>query len=796
MNKVYLIGNAHLDPVWLWRWQEGFAEILATYRSALDRMKDFPDFKFTAACATYYEWIEKTDPEMFKEIQQRVKEGRWDIVGGMLIQPDCNIPCGESFARHLLTGQRYFKEKFGIIAKTGYNVDSFGHNASLPKILQRAGIENYVFMRPCPDEKKEFVPSLFNWESSDGSQVTTFRIPQRYCIISSCLNIIEEIKEMAEKDGCDYMAFYGVGNHGGGPTIKLIDEIHNLDIEGLVFSTPDEYFDNVKNSKLVTIADELQHHARGCYSAESSVKAKNRRCEQNLLAAERLCLMASKITGYKYPKEKLYKAWKNLLFNHFHDIMGGCAIKSAYTDADYLYGEIMSITEQEINKALTAISLNIDTLKGEKLPSFKDAGLGWALWEHEKLGSPIVVFNPHPWEVTAPVEVYASLKKVTDSNGKELALQITRGEMINFGASFLTVFNATIPAYGYEVFRLYTNADSEIQFEKTLYASEHYLENDKIKVEFSAETGGICNFYDKENNKHIIDKPCSIVLLDETACDTWAHDTETLGEVCGIFSKPEFKVIEEGNIKATLRITTRCGESVIQNDYTIIPGSNVVTVKSKINIREKHRTLKFAFPTTGDKVLSQIPYGTFEREFGTGEEPCGMWIASGNLCVANDSKYGYDTHNDEMRMTILRTAVYADHFGQQKRDDFAEYMDMDTHEFTYSVFPFKSKTDAEKKASELNFGLRYVMGAFHEGKLPEKAGFIKVKNENVLISAIKQHEDSEDAVIRLYEIEGTDTHSEIELFGKTIETEIKHNAIKTLLIGSDKITETDLIENI
>lgn len=134
MRNIYLIGNAHLAPVWLWRWQEGFSEVLATFRSALDRMKDFDDFKFTSACAVYYEWIERIDTEMFEEIKQRVKEGRWNIVGGWYLQPDCNMPDGESFARHALISQRYFKDKFGVTAKTGYNVDSFGHTLNQKKI--------------------------------------------------------------------------------------------------------------------------------------------------------------------------------------------------------------------------------------------------------------------------------------------------------------------------------------------------------------------------------------------------------------------------------------------------------------------------------------------------------------------------------------------------------------------------------------------------------------------------------------------------------------------------------------
>ena len=149
-KKIHLIGNAHLDPVWLWRWQEGYSEAKATFRSALDRMKEYPHFKFTSACSIYYKWIEETDPSMFEEIKARIKEGRWCLVGGWIIQPDCNLPSGESFARHSLYGQGYFKEKFGTTAKVGYNVDSFGHNGNIPKILRKSGMDSYVFMHPHP----------------------------------------------------------------------------------------------------------------------------------------------------------------------------------------------------------------------------------------------------------------------------------------------------------------------------------------------------------------------------------------------------------------------------------------------------------------------------------------------------------------------------------------------------------------------------------------------------------------------------------------------------------------------
>ena len=227
-KKLHMIGNAHLDPVWLWQWQEGFQEVKSTFRSALDRLDEYEDFIFTASSAAFYEWVEKGDPGMFEEIRARVVEGRWQIVGGWWIQPDCNIPGGESFARQALYGQRYFQEKFGTTARVGYNVDSFGHNCMLPQILAKSGLDYYVFMRPAPHEKG-LPDDLFWWESDDGSRVLAFRIPFEYCTTGEDLE--KHVRRCAgeiREPFVHTMCFYGVGNHGGGPTKENIESILRL----------------------------------------------------------------------------------------------------------------------------------------------------------------------------------------------------------------------------------------------------------------------------------------------------------------------------------------------------------------------------------------------------------------------------------------------------------------------------------------------------------------------------------------------------------------------------------------
>lgn len=786
-GKLHLIGNAHLDPVWLWRWQEGFSEALATYRSALDRMNDFEDFQFTSACSVYYEWIERIDPDMFEEIKRRVKEGRWNIVGGWYLQPDCNMPDGESFARHSLIGQRYFQEKFGVIAHTGYNVDSFGHNAGLPKILKASGMDHYVFMRPSCDEQG-CKDSLFTWESDDGSQVCAYRIPYYYNITARKLQLLPEIKKQADEEGVDKMAFYGVGNHGGGPTIALIDAINRLNIDGAVYSTPDRYFAEVDTENLPVLKGELQHHARGCYSTVSFVKAANRRCEQDLLAAEKLCTLAKALTGEKYPAKKLKKAWKNLLFNQFHDVLCGCSIKKAYEDAAYLFGETMSVAEQAMNIAMQKIAWNIDTLGEETLPSYKD----WKIWEHEVLGTPVIVFNPHTWDVKTVVSAdQGVVKKMTNEKGEEIPFQIVRGDQTNGEDKYHVAFTAEVPALGYRVYRLFVEKESEKTFENELSVTPNSLENAKIRVEFDALTGDICRFYDKEQDRYIIDAPCRAVLLDDTDCDTWAHNEKILGPTVGAFDSPVFTIVEQGPVRATLRSVTTYKNSTLLREYTLAAGSKEVVVKTKVDFHEKHRVLKFTFPlATDEKVVAKIPYGTIVREGYTGEEPCGSWIASGGVCMANDSKYGYDTKDGEVRMTMLRSAIYADHYGQRTRDEACEFMEQGVSEFTYSIFPYTTNAAAEKQASVLNFALPHIMGSFHKGKLPEIMRGFACDNDDLLVTAIKQAEDSEETAVRVYETNGKEISARMEVLGKSIDVHLSHNGLKTFV--GDK--ETNLLE--
>ena len=267
-KKLYMIGNSHIDPVWFWNWEEGMQEVKATYASVLERMKEFADFRFTSTSTAFFEWIEGLLPEMFEEIKRRVAEGRWEITGGWFIEPDCILPCGEAFVRQGLYGQRYLKSRFGKMAKIGSNVDSFGHNPVLPQILKKSGMDSYVFMRPRLDTP------VFKWESKDGSQVNAVCLPAEYTTWFHTPTV-KNVKVTLErtKDYDRMVCCYGVGNHGGGPTIENIRTIHwlqqTMQEAEITFSSYTEFLRDIGEENLPILTGAFERINQGCYSIES-----------------------------------------------------------------------------------------------------------------------------------------------------------------------------------------------------------------------------------------------------------------------------------------------------------------------------------------------------------------------------------------------------------------------------------------------------------------------------------------------------------------------------------------------
>jgi len=812
MKKLYLVGNAHIDPVWLWRKPEGLSEIMATFRSALDRMNEFPDYVFTSACAFYYKWAEQIDPGMFSEIKTRVAEGRWSVVGGFWVQPDCNIPSGEAFVRHLLYSQKYFFDKFGIKATVGYNVDSFGHNGSLPQILSKAGMDAYVFMRPDSVENPRVPGDVFVWEGPDGSRITALRISHGYGVWEeafehgesvyesrACAEKAAKVFEEVEKDGLPRMCFYGIGNHGGGPSVRSLNTYIKMRGErgDMDFASIPRYLEEMKNEGLLenlpVYKSDLQHHASGCYSANAAIKAANRRAENALAAAEKYDLLSSLLTRAESGSDKIRPAWEKVLFNQFHDILAGCSIKEACTDALAEFAAAADAAAELTNLALGRIAWNIrttDVLKPS--PAQKN---GWVLWEKEGEGAPAVVFNPHSFPITVPIQLNVTVKGVADFEGKPVPVQTVRGPQTNGGDLYNTLFAAELPAFGYSTYYLYKDAAFEIQ-RGNLSATASSLENEFVKIIFDARTGAIAGYFNKETGTELTGGQFArAVVIDDADADTWSHGIFTFDKEIGEFSRAEISATETGPIRACVRVKTYYGGSELIQDFYLHAGSGELTVKCKLNFQERLKIVKLSFPAQikNAKAVYSAPYGFIEKEADGQEEPSHEWAAvvgeenGRGLALLNDCKYSFCAAGNDLRMVAARGAAYADHYGQGSRDDFIEYQDQGENYFTYMLAPFEREnfSGIAKNAALLNQPPTALLETHHDGALPPSFSGIEVSEENVIVQVMKFSEDKNGTVLRAVETEGRETTATIKSAPLNCEFNISFSAqeFKTFLIS-------------
>jgi len=808
--ELYMLGNGHLDPVWLWQLPEGMAEVKATFRSALDRMKEFPGYIFTSACASYYAWVEANEPAMFEEIKQRVEEGRWAIAGGMWVQPDCNIPAGESFARHILQSQRYFREKFGMIAKIGYNVDSFGHNGMLPQILKKGGMIGYIYERPNgTNENPTLENDLIMWESPDGTKLPTYRIPTGYGDSYLKLDVYQA---QMEKFQVPYLAFYGIGNHGGGPSIKRLNQIEQWKAEGMSmeYSSPDRYFEDLiadgVTEKLPVVKYDLQHHASGCYSADANIKRLNRLAESNLLTAEKFNVLRRHALHEEYDNhDKLTAAWKKLLFNQFHDILAGCCIRDAQEDAWRAVGGVADQAEEALNFDLQKLSWNINTHRTANVAPAQKAG---RFWEKEGEGAPIVVFNPHGFEVEQQVVInssssVATIGAVCDEKGNFIPFQPIRGYSTNYGNRTNYMFLAKVPAYGYRTYYVYKTEQQNPAVEDAPKVWDNVLENKNLRVEFNREHGFIEKLIDKRTGKQVNSGPLArAVLVDDTANDTWAHKVFTFPGQAGYFTNAQYRSLDNGPLRAGIRVTSRYGASILHQDFYLTKDSDAVEVDCRLFMAEPFRFMKLSFhaDVQDPKVTYAMPYGYITKPCNGTEEPAQCWASvhdeEQGIAILTQNKYSFSCDGRDLRFVAARSCCFADHFG--KRDGLEDFQDMGDHRFRYVIYPHGKLIGGEmaRKTAMVQMPLRAIHETFHDGPLTSKAGWVSELPGNVMLEAVKRMEDGKGFAARLYETDGKTAEFELTLLGKTVKLQFTPHEIKTVCFLNDgRAVETNLLED-
>lgn len=800
--KFRMIGHGHIDPVWLWRWTEGISVVHSTFRSALDRMKENPEMIFTCSSAQFYKWVADNDPEMLKEIRMRIKEGRWEVVGGWWVEPDANMPSGEAMVRQGLYGQLTLEKLVGKRATVGYHADSFGHAGTIPQILSKQGMNNYVFMRPGPHEKN--LPSdLFWWESSDGSKVLAYRIQDSYNDSNQVDNRLKSIiKKAPTQPMHSFMAFYGVGDHGGGPTkanLKSIDELKKEDgAPTIIYGRTDDYFNEIrqdKSLKLPTIKDDLQHHAVGCYTADWVIKKGNRQSEEALVSTEKLCAIGESMWGAIYPKSLLTESWERLLFFQFHDSLAGSSLASHTKDAAEAYGRIQDVAHETAALAIQKLE--------------------WQIPTEDPNSEYLIVFNPHAWEVNTDIRYdfgWRSIPEktqVTDEQGQSLSHQWVIGESQCGDRRGLVTF-LSIPAMGYRQIRVQKGFPKPV--DKPASAEGNILENEFFKI--SVFSDGTISIYDKELNKSLFSgrgKGCKAVVINDTS-DAWSHDIKTFDEEIGYFKNANIKVLENGPLRAKMRVISTWGDSKLTIDWSLIAGSREIGADVTLDWHEHLKMLKFSFPMALSSSVStyEAPYGHIVKEANGYENPGHRWIdLSGNIdgipygfAVLNDAKYGYDVKDADMRISIARSAVYA-HHNPKKLDLENEYywMDQGIQNFRMKLLPHKGdwcEANVPRKAEEFLSRPILAYQGIHPGKLDKSASFMRINVPNVNVTSVKKSEKGDDLIIRCVETLGRSVSAKIDFVYDNFEWngDFIPNEIKTLRYNSRRksIKEVNLLE--
>lgn len=805
-RKTYLIGNAHLDPIWQWRVSEGLSLIRSTFRSALDRMNENENYKFTSACASYYFWIKNIDPDMFEEIRQRVKEGRWGIVGGMWVQPDCNIPSGESFCRHFLYSQKFFKENFGKIADVGYNVDSFGHSAVFPQLLSKSGIDNYVYMRPTRELENPDLPAenLHKWVSPDGSEVTAFRILDVY---NGDLSVDRVNRYLEQKQ--QQMIFFGIGNHGGGPSKEHLKQAEKLaEDDSFVYASPNEYFKDIKNTEMPTVIGDLKHHASGCYSANSKVKLENRRSECELIRAETFDTLSALIAGSDFHNSEFQKAWQRVMFNQFHDVIAGCCIKEAYTDAYNAFGYARQKAHELENFALQRIAGKIKTTD---FLNADPSEMRDRLWYRDGEGSPMVVFNPHPFTVNTYVSFGAySVARVVDSDGNDVAYQMVRAPYTD-GVNFKKcLFEVQIPAMGYSVYYVYKNSEnsSESKIKTDLSATQNTLENSLVKITFDEESGAVVSYLLKSENKEFANgKLGKAIVCDDSKRDTWSHLINNLNDDIGSFGNGKSELIENGPVRATIKSVTKYGNSVFKKYYTLYKNDARLHIRCLLDVDEEYKLIKLSFPVNAKspEAVYSMPYGFIKKSPNGEEDIAHEWVdlADSNtgfgLGLINDGKYSHCANGSDLRVIVARSCAYLDHYAQDMRDGEMEFIDKGEQEFNFILFPHTKSATAEiaNCGKLLNTPPVLIQESHHDGILPQEYSALELDKNNIAVSALKNSENNDGLILRLSEISGVSTAVAVNFkaIEKCFVLDFKPQEVKTVRIGKDgSIKEIQIIE--
>lgn len=739
-------GHAHIDVAWLWPYAETIRKCSRTFSTAIRYMEQYPDYVFSQSQPQLYEFSKEHYPKLYEQIVKRVKEGRWEPVGGMWVESDTNLPSGESLVRQLVYGKRFFQDEFGIEVNNLWLPDVFGYSGALPQILKKVGVEYFTTIKLIWGNQFNKIPySSFWWQGIDGTCILTHMPPHGDYNSQIRPDILRKAQDdYAEKDRSEHVLYqFGWGDGGGGPDKTHLERLKLAkDLEGLpkcIQRPSAEFFADLKKEadSFPTWRGELYFELhRGTYTSQARTKKNNRKAEFALRDAEILSAAAMTF-GASYPAADLEKAWKTVLKNQFHDVIPGSSVGDVYIDAEKDYAEVFQITGRAAQDAETCITDKIDTTGP---------------------GQPIVVFNTLSWDrdVVASAEITRFGRyQVVDSMGVPVPSQISKdGSRLHFMAH--------VPAIGYAVYHIVKEeVDQLAESGSGVTISPTHLENRFFSIELD-DQGLITSIFDKRIGRDLIPVGAAanlFQLFDDRPLDWEAWDIdffykEKEQEITGI----EFIEIDElGPIQGSLKLVRKFGNSTVEQKiviYSDIPRIDFVT---DIDWQENKKLLKVAFPVTVNSPTAryEIQFGNLERpthsstswDFARFEVSAHKWadLSEGGygISLLNDCKYGYDIHDGVMKLTLLRAPTIPD-----------PVADRGKHSFTYSLYPHEGNYTAGgtvRAGYELNVPVRVVSASAHPGQLPKSMSLFRLDSDHVVLDTVKKSDTDDSVILRFYE---------------------------------------------
>ncbi|OQA88285.1 MAG: Mannosylglycerate hydrolase [Lentisphaerae bacterium ADurb.Bin242] len=743
-DTIHVICQAHLDLAWLWRWRESWSEALNNVTTVVRLMEKYPQLTFSYSNAVIYQWVKESAPGLFREIQTLVRQGRWEVVGGWWVEADCNLPSGESLVRQALYGKRFIRDHFDRDVKIGYCPDAFGHCAELPRILKSTGYDYYVFSKP---RLNEDFPHLFRWCASDGSEIVTWRMYGGYATgPNDTRQSLEVLIRQSAKNNfaadCRHTAlFIGLGDHGGGPGEEQIRKVIELsdcrDLPVIKFSTLDGFFAELHKDGVLSVLPrfrgELVPHNIGCYSACGRIKELNRRTEIAMREAETLAVLSEQLGYVEYPGEKLEEAWKNLLFNQFHDIIAGTCIAACYDEAEEALGASLHAARTIVAENLHRISYAVNTSKLKN--------------------NAIFIFNPLPWprESIVALDMFTAIdgaggpaiNSVMDcSSGERMPVQFAPadspyGPWLKPWEKLLV--KTVLPPYGYTLLEL---------------SSEKMPPPEPLP---HSPVWDRCAFL----------KPPGLIVGSDNS-DVFAHGLDSFRtEWKPVVFENEF-VLERGPVRFRTR---RCGvfeKSELNLEMITLPGSDLTELSIYGQWRETDQLLKFELPVAMShlRAVYQTPYGHIVRPMDRQEVSGHGWCAlngdyEGEPCTVgliNSGVYSFDTTDSSIRLTLRRSVEGPSyHAFRYSLEEGKKYLDQGAFALRILVVVMRAPFDSvrlDKLTMEFQHPAHALMETMHPGSLPDHVSFFEVESSGSIFCAWKKAENQLGFILRLQESSG------------------------------------------